>query len=142
MIWYDNLRSVKSANYYVQQLYSKYLGTNVQKVTANNENVTGQNGIYASVVTDENQKKLIIKISNVNKTEKEISFNLKLKDLPEMLSGKQITLKAGLEDENTLDDPYLVKPLETVVSFNSKTMKILLNPESFNVFVLDLSAKQ
>jgi alpha-L-arabinofuranosidase len=138
MIWFDNLRSVKSANYYVQQLYSKYKGTSVQKVTMNGENVTGQEGIYASVVTDENKNQLIVKISNTGKTEKTVEFDLKLKGLPDNLKGKQITLKANLEDENTLDDPFLVKPVEKEISLSSKLPKIQIEPESFHVFVLDL----
>lgn len=138
MIWFDNLRSVKSANYYVQQLYSKYKGTSVQKVTMNGENVTGQEGIYASVVTDENKNQLIVKISNTGKTEKTVEFDLKLKGLPDNLKGKQITLKANLEDENTLDNPFLVKPVEKEISLSSKLPKIQIEPESFHVFVLDL----
>ncbi len=138
MIWFDNLRSVKSANYYVQQLYSKYKGTNVQKVTMNGENVIGQEGIYASVVTDEKSNQLILKISNTGKSVKEVELDLKIKGLPEILKGRQITLKANLEDENTLNDPFLVKPVEKEVSLNSKTPKIQIEPESFQVFVLDL----
>ncbi|QGY47465.1 alpha-L-arabinofuranosidase [Maribellus comscasis] len=138
MIWFDNLRSVKSANYYVQQLYSKYKGTTVQNVKMNGENVVGQNGIYASVVTDKDNDQLIIKISNTGKSEKEVELDFKLKELPGVLKGKQITLKANLDDENTLDEPFLVKPLEKEVVLDSKSPKISIEAESFHVFVLDL----
>ncbi|MCG6187538.1 alpha-L-arabinofuranosidase C-terminal domain-containing protein [Maribellus maritimus] len=138
MIWFDNLRSVKSANYYVQQLYSKYKGTTVQNVKMNGENVVGQDGIYASVVTDKDNDQLILKISNTGKSEKEVELDFKLKELPSVLKGKQITLKANLDDENTLDEPFLVKPVEKEVALDSKSPKISIEAESFHVFVLDL----
>lgn len=138
MIWFDNLRSVKSANYYVQQLYSLYKGTDVLKVTTEGENVIGQNGIYASVVTDKNKNQLILKIVNTSKAEKAIDFDLKLEKLPNQVSGKKIVLKADLEDENTLDDPFKVKPAESQVSFNTKEMNVAVEPESFQVLVFDL----
>jgi len=138
LIWFDNLRSVKSADYYVQQLYSWYKGTDVMKVSMDGENVIGQNGIYASVATDRNKNQLIFKIANTGKSERTIDFDLKLKKLPEQLSGKKIELKAGLEDENTLDHPFKVKPVESQVSFNTKGMNITVDPESFQVYVFDL----
>jgi alpha-L-arabinofuranosidase len=138
MIWFDNLRSVKSANWYVQKLYAHYPGTHVQKVKMKGENVTGQQGIYASVATDENKKQLIIKIANTGKSEKNILFNLNLKGLPNELKGKRITLKADLDDENTLDEPFLVQPSETEVSYFSSGLNISITAESFNVLVLDL----
>lgn len=138
MIWFDNLRSVRSANYYVQQLYARYPGTHVMNVSANGENIIGQQDVYASVVTDAANKQLIIKLANVAKTEKTVGFNLKLKDLPGVLTGKKILLKASPGDENTLDEPFLVKPQESPVSFSLKEMSIKLEPESFQIFVFDL----
>ena len=37
MIWFDNLTSVKSANYYVQQLYSQNKGTNLLSLKSGKE---------------------------------------------------------------------------------------------------------
>jgi alpha-L-arabinofuranosidase len=138
MIWFDNLRSVKSANYYVQQLYARYNGTHVQKVTKGKESVTGQNGVYASVVTDENTNQLIVKIANINNVETNVVLDFKLKNLPDRLAGKMILLKAAPDDENTLGNPFLVIPKESQVSFGTKEMSIKLEPESFQVFVFDL----
>ncbi len=138
MIWFDNLRSVKSANYYVQQLYSLYKGTNVLRVSSNDENVTGQNGIYASAVTDKKSNQLILKIANTGKTAANISFDLNIKNLPEQLSGKKFVLKAGLEDENSLENPELVKPQEFPVSLSAKEANLEIEPESFQVFVFGL----
>jgi alpha-L-arabinofuranosidase len=138
MIWFDNLRSVRSPNYYVQQLYRLYQGTHVMQVKAGGENVTGQNGIYVSLVTDENNRQLIIKIASVNKTVTPVSFNLKLKGLPAELKGKKILLKANPGDENTLDAPELVKPVESDASFTGNNILLQVEPESFQVLVLEI----
>jgi len=63
---------------------------------------------------------------------------LKLKDLPGELKGRKITLKAGLGDENTLDNPFLVKPVESAVSMSTSDFNISVAAESFEVFVFDL----
>jgi alpha-L-arabinofuranosidase len=81
---------------------------------------------------------MIIKIANTGKSEKNILFNLNLKGLPNELKGKRITLKAGLGDENTLDEPFLVQPSESSVSINSSDFHISVPSESFEVLVLDL----
>ena len=61
MIWFDNLHSVRTASYYVQQLYAHNKGTNVLPLTLNGKPVTGandQNGLFASAVWDANEKML------------------------------------------------------------------------------------
>ncbi len=66
LIWFDNLKSVKSINYYVQQLYSHNAGTHVLKTTENKAALTGQDGIYASSVLDKKKNEIILKIGNVS----------------------------------------------------------------------------
>jgi alpha-L-arabinofuranosidase len=90
MIWFDNVNVIKSANYYVQQLYRQYQGTHVMEVKWNNQNVIGQKGIYASVVTDKITNKLIVKLVNINKRATEIEINLNLNGLPNHLEGKRV----------------------------------------------------
>ncbi len=50
LIWFDNLSSVRSANYYVQQLYGENKGPNVLKLTENGKAVAGENGLYATAL--------------------------------------------------------------------------------------------
>ena len=44
MIWFDNLNSVRTVSYYVQQLYAQNKGTNVLPLTMNKKSVTGAEG--------------------------------------------------------------------------------------------------
>ncbi|MDR1380867.1 MAG: carbohydrate binding domain-containing protein, partial [Tannerella sp.] len=51
MIWFDNMNSVRTASYHVQQLYACNKGTHTLPLTMNGRNVTGaegQNGLFAS----------------------------------------------------------------------------------------------
>ncbi|WP_321290180.1 alpha-L-arabinofuranosidase C-terminal domain-containing protein [uncultured Sunxiuqinia sp.] len=136
MIWFDNLRSVKSANYYVQQLYSLNKGTEALQVKLNKENVIGQNGLYASAVIDENKNQLIIKVANTSKESRTVDFDFsKLKQ--EVKSGEQILLKADLEVENTLDKPNLIVPKKQSIETSRNKLNVVLKPESFSVFILN-----
>lgn len=136
MIWFDNLRSVKSANYYVQQLYAQHKGTNALEVTWNKENLTGQEALYASSVIDEGKNQLIIKIANTSKEKRAVNFDFgKLK--VDKKIGRQITLKGDLKVENTLDNPDLIVPTEKPVSISGTNLKAELEAESFHVFILE-----
>ncbi len=124
MIWFDNLRSVKSANYYVQQLYAKNIGTEVLSATSNGENLTGQNGLYISSSKNQNTGEVSIKLANVGKDAKQIEIDLKEIMDKTSVSGKQIILKAPLDTENTLDNPNLVVPQEKPVSIKNQQLKV------------------
>ncbi len=69
MIWFDNLSSVRTASYYVQQLYASYKGTNVLPLTMGKKPVTGadgQNGLFASAVFDKNKNEIFVKVVNTS----------------------------------------------------------------------------
>jgi alpha-N-arabinofuranosidase len=68
LIWFDNLSSYGTANYYVQKLFSTNAGTHVLSVLNGTEKVAGQNNLYASGVWDDNKKEVILKIVNANET--------------------------------------------------------------------------
>ena len=69
MIWFDNLNSVRTVSYYVQQLYGHHKGTNVLSLMMNKKPVTGaegQNGLFASAVYDKNKNEIIVKVANTS----------------------------------------------------------------------------
>ena len=137
MIWFDNLRMVKSANYYVQQLYSIYKGNDVLATSMDDQALIGQDGIYASTVIDKSKNELIIKVANTSEEPRTINFDYsKLKFV--VNGGKEIFLKAPLGDENTLDKPNLVVPGERPVQPAAKNLNVVLEPQSFHVFVLNM----
>ena len=141
LIWFDNLRVVRSPNYYVQKLYGHHAGTHVLPLTLNKAPLTGQEGLYASSVIDKNKKEIIIKLSNVS-DEKRV-FNITLEGLEKKSQLHQqvevITLAAELDAENSLDNPAVVLPHSTYQSMQGNKLQLTVKPNSFNVAIIDYS---
>ena len=113
-IWFDNLRSFKSVSYYVQQLFAMNKGTNVLALTMNNKPVAGQDsqdGLFASSVFDKTTGEVIVKVVNTSKQPQAITINLLgLQGAP---TATTITLSHdGMDDENSLDNPEKIIPVE------------------------------
>lgn len=136
LIWFDNLRSVRSINYYVQQLYGMNVGTNVLATTANALPLTGQEGLYASSALDKNKKQIIVKIANTSTEVKKVNFTFKgLKEAAR--KGTLTTLAASnLDVENTLEQPNAVVPVEMPISISGNVLKAELAPQTFSVYVI------
>ena len=80
MIWFDNLKSVRTCSYYVQQLYSHNKGTNVVPLTMDKKPVggqEGQDGLFASAVWDNDTKEYIVKVINTSDKTQPITLDFK-----------------------------------------------------------------
>ena len=114
LIWFDNLKSVRSANWYVQMLYGTYKGTNVLKLNENGKPVEGANGLYASAVYDKDAKKYIVKLVNSSDQPQDVCVEFKgLKNLGE---GECILLKGDMQMENLVGRPEQISPVTTKVT--------------------------
>jgi len=89
LIWFDNLRSFGTPNYYVQQMFSTHKGTDVLDITAGNESLSGQDGLFATAAWDNEKKEIILKIVNV--TDKPIIRNIELKTKKSLVPGAQLS---------------------------------------------------
>jgi alpha-N-arabinofuranosidase len=138
LIWFDNLRSYATPNYYVQQLYSVNKGTDVVPVTLNNQTVTGQNGIFSSAVLDAKTHELVIKIINTAKTAQSASFVVKgTKGLK--ANGTVTTLQSNnLDAVNSLTGDS-VSPKKQSIPIATNNIKLNLKPYSFNVIRVKLN---
>jgi alpha-L-arabinofuranosidase len=136
LIWFDNIQSYATPNYYVQKLYSNNKGTHVLNVTNGKENVTGQNDLYASAVWDKNSKEVILKIVNNSSTEKSTQLNLAGS---KKYSGdaKVISLTASAAGEtNSFEKPENIKPVESSAKISGKNVNLSLKPYSLTVVKL------
>ena len=122
MIWYDNTRMFKSVSYYVQQMYACNKGTNVLPLTMNGKPVAGQegqDGLFASAVVDKQKGEIIVKVANTSDNAQDITLNLN--GLKGSYSATATTLQCdNMDAENTLDNPNLIRPVETSASCESK----------------------
>ena len=113
-IWFDNLRSFKSVSYYVQQLFAMNKGTNVLSLSMNGKPVAGQDGqdgLFASSVFDKATGEVIVKV--VNTSDKLQPLSIQLQGMKGARTAKIITLTHdGMDDENCLDNPEKIIPVE------------------------------
>ena len=133
LIWFNNLMSYGSANYYVQQLYATNKGTHVVPALMNNAVVAGQDSLYASATVDSKTNEIIIKFVNANPTQKTVSLNItgngKLAK-----TAKVITLSStDMQAENSVDQPTRIAPLNKEIKVSGKTITYDAEPSSLNV---------
>ena len=129
-IWFDNLRSFKSVSYYVQQLYATNKGTHVLPLTMNGKPVAGQagqDGLFASSVFDKTTGEVIVKVVNTSATPQPLS--IQLNGMKGVHTAEIITLSHdGMDDENTLDNPEKIIPVEATCQVDAgKKASLLLD---------------
>ncbi|MGE4309185.1 alpha-L-arabinofuranosidase C-terminal domain-containing protein [Bacteroides sp.] len=139
MIWFDNLKSVRSVSYYVQQLYAHNKGTNVVPLTMNNKPVTGaegQKGLFASAVWDKDSQSYIVKVVNTSDEAQPLSLTFAGMKKKEVLS-KGVCIKLQSTDpdkDNTLDNPQAIVPVQTEVSAMGNAFDTQIEPKTFAIY--------
>lgn len=142
MIWFDNLRSMPTASYYVQQMFATNKGTNVLPLTMDGRPLTGgegQNGLFASATLDKDANQIVVKVANTSKEDQTLNIDITgLKKGKALDGGKVLTLHADLEAENTLDNPDIVKPVESTVEAAGREFTATVGPSTFAVYRLNI----
>ena len=127
-IWFDNLRSYGTTDYYVQSLFASNAGTRIVPVTPRDEA-----GLYTSGSLDERSHELIVKAINHTATARpaEIRFG----GAGTSGTAKVITLaSADLNAENSFDHPKAISPESSNAEVKSGTLSVELRPYSVNVY--------
>ena len=139
MIWFDNLNSVLTCSYYVQQLYGHNRGTNVVPLTMDKKAVSGQegqNGLFASAVWDSNDNCYIVKVVNTSATAQPVSINFAgLKKNQKLANGECILLTSDNPDlENTIENPFAITPQESKVNIEGNVLNVDIAPNTFAIY--------
>jgi len=138
LIWFDNLRSVKSPNYYVQQLYGMHVGTNVLPTVENKLPLAGQDGIFASSALDKNKNEIILKVANTSKESRKVVYTITGLKASERKGTQTIFVSSDMDAENTLDKPDNVIPTEKEIRISGNKLEVDLAPQSFNLYTIKL----
>jgi len=138
LIWFDNLRSVKSPNYYVQQLYGMHVGTNVLPTVENKLPLAGQDGIFASSALDKNKNEIILKIANTSKEARKITYTINGLKASERKGTQTTLVSSDMDAENTLNKPDNVVPTEKEIRISGNKLEVELAPQSFNLYTIKL----
>lgn len=133
LIWFDNLTSVRSANYYVQQLYGMNTGTHVLRLTRDGKAVEGEEGLYATACYDKPTKSYIVKLANTSGLEKNIQITFQ--GLKKLKPGQVTLLYADdIYVENTIEHKDAVVPVKSEVQAQGNVLHATLKPHSFAVY--------
>lgn len=133
LIWFDNLRSYGTPNYYVQKLYANNKGTTVVPILKDNQVISGQDSVYASTVVDEKSGELVIKLVNAAATVKPVAVAVEgVKGLA--TNGRLTILRSNqLQGTNSLEQPMGIAPEEKSIAIKGKTIRTDIAPWSFYV---------
>lgn len=133
LIWFDNLTSYGTANYYVQKLFSTNVGTHTLPIKRNGENVTGQGGLYAAASKDAETGDIIVKVVNVLSGSQPLNINLN--GLNGDATAKMISLEnSNLELFNTIETPDAISPSESEIEVVDGAISMEIPGSSFKVF--------
>jgi alpha-N-arabinofuranosidase len=127
-IWFDNLRSYGTPDYFVQSVFSNNVGTRAVPITPQAEE-----GLYTSASLDEKTHELIVKAINTTG----IARTTEIRVAGSAASGsvKMTTLRSPeLNAENSFDHPKAVAPEMATVPAKSGKIMVELSPYSVNVF--------
>lgn len=142
MIWFDNLKSVKTCSYYVQQLYAMNKGSNVVKITAEGKPLAGnqdQKGLFASAVYDKTDASYIIKIANTSSTNQDIKVTFNGLKKQQLAKADITTLHSDNADaDNTVDNQNVVIPQTTSENLSGNILAKTLDANTFYVFRIKL----
>lgn len=137
LIWFDNLSSFGTANYYVQKLYANNAGSKTISIKSNGENLTGKNDLYAAASIDEKTNEVIIKL--VNTSAEAQSVDLNINGLAKSTNGKVISMvNEDIKNFNTITEPDKIVPTESAVSITKGKTIVNLEPYSFKIFRLGM----
>jgi alpha-L-arabinofuranosidase len=139
LIWFDNLKSYGSANYYVQKLFSTNRGTQVLPFLQEGKTVTGAEGIYGTAATDKTTGEVILKL--VNSTGKEMNRQVVLQTKKRVLKNAKATILQN-NDLSAVNDPNGSKaifPVEENLILNGKKLDVHMKPYSMYVIRIKLA---
>ncbi|MDR3737434.1 MAG: alpha-L-arabinofuranosidase C-terminal domain-containing protein [Terracidiphilus sp.] len=127
-IWFDNLHSFGTPNYYVQLLNANNAGTRLVPATPRLED-----GLYTSAVLDEQTHEWIVKAINTTGAVKKAE--IRIEGAKAGAAAKVITLAgATLEAENSFKHPKAVAPVAGTADVKDGVLATELGPYSVNVY--------
>lgn len=137
LIWFDNLQSYASVNYYVQQLFSLHRGDVVLpvEITGQEPPTSRQPGLYVASSRDDKSGDIILKV--VNSAPEATSVKVKIEGGLRPIRGAA-TVLAGekLTDENTLAEPNKLVPVKTSLKSVGATFDYAFQPYSLTILRL------
>lgn len=137
LIWFDNLRSYGTPNYYVQKMFSTNQGTRQLPVLLDGGSKNGVNDLYTSASVDEQSGEMILKVVNTGSGSSEVRITLAGSPASGRTGSALVLQSSDLKAENSLDHPTRIAPSvkqlpiaggEFVYTFMPHSMTVLRIP--------------
>ncbi len=127
-IFFDNLRSFGTPDYYVQRIFALNAGTRVVPVTPRAEA-----GLYTSASLDERSHELIVKAVNYSANVRPAEIRLNGMTGSGMAK-VSILASADLNAENSFEHPTAIAPEASTAEMKNGTITTVLQPYSVTVY--------
>ncbi|HEY0041667.1 MAG TPA: alpha-L-arabinofuranosidase C-terminal domain-containing protein, partial [Flavisolibacter sp.] len=141
LIWFDNLRSYGTPNYYVQKLFARNKGTHFIPVMENGETVKGKDSIYASSVIDKTTGEVIVKIVNASSTAVSIETTIEGTKLSKKEGQIEVISSVDKSGVNSFDSPQSIIPLTEKVAIKKNQVSVEIKPLSLTVIRVPFNNK-
>ena len=141
LIWFDNLRSYGTPNYYVQKLFARNKGTHFIPVMENGETVKGKDSIYASSVIDKTTGEVIVKIVNASSNTVSIETTIEGTKLSKKEGQIEVISSVDKSGVNSFDSPQSIIPLTEKVAIKKNQVSVEIKPLSLTVIRVPFNNK-
>lgn len=133
LIWFDNLRSTGTPNYYVQKLFSTNKGTHVVPILKGGETLAGKDSVYATAAIDKNTNEVILKMVNIAGAAMPVNLTLENVTVNKQDAKEVILQSADKFAFNTLDNPVVIAPTDNALPIKNNKLQVVLAPSSVTV---------
>jgi alpha-L-arabinofuranosidase len=133
LIWFDNLNSAGTPNYYVQKLFSTNPGTDVVPALVDGKPLTGQDSLFASACIDSKTSELVVKLVNVAKKPASLNLSLEGKKVASQEISLQVLGSTDLTVYNRVGKPEVIAPVERKQKISGKNVVLNLDACSLTV---------
>jgi alpha-L-arabinofuranosidase len=133
LIWFDNLKSYGTPNYYVQKMFATNRGTTAVPAFMNGAAVGGQDSLYITSCLDKTTNELIIKMVNVSSRPASLDISLEGLKSVEKDAMEQVLVSNDLKMVNSLQVPAAVTPVDRKIILKGKKFGVSLDARSFSV---------
>ncbi len=138
LIWFDNLRMMRTPNYYVQQMYGMNSGTDVLSLKMDGKAVAGQDSLYATASLNAPAGEIILKLVNAGSKPADVRIDFNGLKKRQLAGGVCTYLQNdSWRTVNTLEQEVLV-PRVRPVSAEGQSLGLELAPRSFGVYRLQI----
>ena len=113
---------------------SDFIGVDVDAIA----NPTKANKCYNENVLDKDNNQYIVKVINVSETAQPLNIKFDgMKKKENLTAGRVIKLQTDdVLKENSIENPNLITPKESVIEVNGKELKTTIEPQTFAVYIL------